>query len=310
MHKDDNEEEDLSTFLMYVFRQGIPLLILLARVQGVQDVSHYIQPDDYKGYEQRIPKVATFKFIKACMDDLRFEPDDCFTISDLFNDDSTGFVKVSAVLTSIRRHGPHSIIEVVQVVTRLLDILSSSGDIALAAIETEADRRTTEQSPRDTLVEGVLDDERSYVANLERLLELKRIIETDATLYTDLLYSFLGLLNPIVDPQRRFLLAIEAIVRQPLNRQTWAVPFTTWCKSSYSHVKFIATEKKAKEYIRAVLAEHQPQRIKDTKLKTALTESLRLLYLPSQRLPKYPGFLQVRTILYELSLQIVTSTPF
>jgi cell division control protein 24 len=89
-----SEDEDPLTFLMQVFRRGIPLLMLLAKVQGVQDISHYIQLENYKGHEQRVPKEATFKFIEACIVDLGFKSDECFTISDLFGNDSTGFVKV------------------------------------------------------------------------------------------------------------------------------------------------------------------------------------------------------------------------
>jgi cell division control protein 24 len=97
----DSEEEDPLTFLMQVFRRGIPLLMLLARIQGVQNISHYIQLENYKGHEQKIPKVATFKFIEACIVDLSFQFDECFTISDLFGNASTGFVKVDSSSISI-----------------------------------------------------------------------------------------------------------------------------------------------------------------------------------------------------------------
>lgn len=94
LQRTESEEEDPLTFLMQVFRRGIPLLMLMARVQGVQDISHYIQLEDYKGHEQRVPKVATMKFIEACVVDLGFTWDECFTINCLFGNDSTGFVKV------------------------------------------------------------------------------------------------------------------------------------------------------------------------------------------------------------------------
>ena len=100
----ESEEQDPLTFLMQVFRRGIPLLMLLARVQRVQDITHYIQLENFKGREQRIPKVATFKFIEACIVDLSFKSDECFTISDLFGNDTTGFVKVgpsSSQLTAL-----------------------------------------------------------------------------------------------------------------------------------------------------------------------------------------------------------------
>lgn len=104
LHRDENEDEDPLTFLMQVFRRGIPLLMLLARVRGV-DVNHYIQLDEYRGQENRVPKEATFKFIKAWKDDFAFNSTECFTINDLFGGDSTGFVKVSIVSHSVHGYG-------------------------------------------------------------------------------------------------------------------------------------------------------------------------------------------------------------
>lgn len=50
--------------------------------------------------EQKKAQVATFKFVKACLEGLNFAPGDCFVLSDLFGDDTTGFVKVCANPTS------------------------------------------------------------------------------------------------------------------------------------------------------------------------------------------------------------------
>jgi cell division control protein 24 len=78
------------------------------------------------------------------------------------------------------------------------------------------------------------------------------------------------------------------------------------------YATFITNEKGATEYIRNVLAD--PRRasslLRDPNGKGAteyladprracsvLRESIRLLYLPSQRLPKYYGFLQVCPLL-------------
>jgi len=40
------------------------------------------------------PKKPAFKFVEACLRDLKLPPGECFTLSDLFGDDTTGFVKV------------------------------------------------------------------------------------------------------------------------------------------------------------------------------------------------------------------------
>lgn len=71
LQRDENKEEDPLTFLIQVFRQGITSLMLLARVQGAQDVAYLTEfQGNFENHEQNISKVATFKFIRACMDDL------------------------------------------------------------------------------------------------------------------------------------------------------------------------------------------------------------------------------------------------
>jgi cell division control protein 24 len=96
MERDENEDANPLYFVIGVFRRGVPLLLLLERVRGVQYLAQLTQfhgPID----SQKMPKVATFRFIKACMDDLGFHPDECFLIDDLFGDDTTGHVKVKTV---------------------------------------------------------------------------------------------------------------------------------------------------------------------------------------------------------------------
>jgi cell division control protein 24 len=96
MERDDNGEADPLSIFIRVFRRGVPLLMLLGRVRGLQYLANLTQ---FEGLvdSQKIPKVATFRFIKACIDDLGFQPDECFSLGDLFGDDTTGFVKVRAV---------------------------------------------------------------------------------------------------------------------------------------------------------------------------------------------------------------------
>jgi hypothetical protein len=56
-------------------------------------------PDPLKVDDQtrpeKVPKVAAFKFVEACLKgDLKIPPGECFSLQDLFGDDTTGFVKV------------------------------------------------------------------------------------------------------------------------------------------------------------------------------------------------------------------------
>ena len=88
----DDEEEDIDpvSSLWRCLRKGTPLLAIY----------NSIQPPDPLQIDEKIPetkkaKTATFKFIEACLrGELKLPPGECFTLGDLFGDDTTGFVKV------------------------------------------------------------------------------------------------------------------------------------------------------------------------------------------------------------------------
>ena len=46
-------------------------------------------------WPKNLPKKAAFMFVKACLEgELHIDAGECFALSDLFGDDTTGFVKV------------------------------------------------------------------------------------------------------------------------------------------------------------------------------------------------------------------------
>jgi cell division control protein 24 len=292
-------EADPLSIIIQVFRRGTPLLMLLERVPGIQNLAHLTRLEDAID-EQKIPKVATFRFIKACIDDLGFQPHECFSVTDLFGTDTTGFIKVNAVAISAGWQSSHLIIQVVKVVTQLLDMLTISGAIEpvdRTTIVSDGERKMTDHSPRDIIIEGFMVDERSYAANLEKFPELKRKFEMEGGL-RNALDDILRSLNRIVDMQRRLLIFMEMTVRKPSDVRywIWGTYFEAWESISSTYAHFVTSEKVAKEYIRTVLA--QRQIFEDDDLNSALRECLRLLPLPSQRLPKYLEFLHVRLLLH------------
>jgi cell division control protein 24 len=155
----------------------------------------------------------------------------------------------------------------------------------------------TDHSPRDIIIEGFMVDERSYAANLEKFPELKRKFEMEGGL-RNALDDILRSLNRIVDMQRRLLIFMEMTVRKPSDVRywIWGTYFEAWESISSTYAHFVTSEKVAKEYIRTILA--QRQIFEDDDLNSALRECLRLLPLPSQRLPKYLEFLHVRLLLH------------
>ena len=75
-------------------RKGTPLVTLYNTLQPAEPLP---LPDN-KMAEPKKSKMAAFKFVEACMKDLQIPPGDVFALSDLFGDDTTGFVKVRLFL--------------------------------------------------------------------------------------------------------------------------------------------------------------------------------------------------------------------
>jgi cell division control protein 24 len=71
-------------------RRGYPLMTIYNALNPVQR----LEIDASKVTPANRPKKASFLFVNACLKDLNFPPDECFVITDLFGDDTTGFVKV------------------------------------------------------------------------------------------------------------------------------------------------------------------------------------------------------------------------
>jgi cell division control protein 24 len=66
--------------------------MLLERVPGLGNLD--LLTELWYIDSQKLPQVATYKFIKACIHDLGFQPNECFSVSDLMGSNSTGFINV------------------------------------------------------------------------------------------------------------------------------------------------------------------------------------------------------------------------
>jgi cell division control protein 24 len=88
--EDDGQDMDPVSSLWRCLRKGTPLLTIYNSLHPQE----LLQVDDQTRPE-RIPKLAAFKFVEACLKgDLKIPPGECFSLQDLFGDDTTGFVKV------------------------------------------------------------------------------------------------------------------------------------------------------------------------------------------------------------------------
>lgn len=77
-----------------------PLWALLRSGHPLLTIYNSLQPEVPLVVEENVPneekrsKIAIFKFVKACMDELKVSPQDSFVIADLTGNDTSGFVKV------------------------------------------------------------------------------------------------------------------------------------------------------------------------------------------------------------------------
>lgn len=77
--------------LWNLLRTGYPLLAIYNSLQPAEPLT----VDDQNASESKKSKIAIFKFVQACMKELRVLPAESFVITDLMGNDTSGFVKVS-----------------------------------------------------------------------------------------------------------------------------------------------------------------------------------------------------------------------
>lgn len=77
--------------LWKMLRTGHPLLAIYNSLQP--DVPLVVSESE--GSDAKRSKLAVFRFVKACLEQLQLKNTECFVINDLMGNDTTGFVKVS-----------------------------------------------------------------------------------------------------------------------------------------------------------------------------------------------------------------------
>ena len=83
-------DADPVTLLWRTFRRGYPLMVIYNALPSNSKLS----VDEARIPEKNRPKTAAYKFIQACVAELKFPKEECFILGDLYGDDTTGFVKV------------------------------------------------------------------------------------------------------------------------------------------------------------------------------------------------------------------------
>lgn len=91
-----SEANDPVAFVWKCLRNGYSLMTIF-------NATHPNEPlmiDENKVQERNRPKAAAFKFLQACLQELEFPQQECFLITDLYGDSTTGLVKANIPIPS------------------------------------------------------------------------------------------------------------------------------------------------------------------------------------------------------------------
>ncbi|SPO36813.1 related to CDC24 - GTP/GDP exchange factor for Cdc42p [Pseudozyma flocculosa] len=216
--------------LWQCFRLGAPLCALFNALSP--EAALPLNPDANRSNANAC-KAQVMKFIIALKQNLGWDPDEIFTVTQLYQNDTNGFVKV------------------VRTINRLLDVFEERGLLIENKRATEHDDLETPSDDRAKVVRELLTTERKYVQDLEVLQSYARALAQNDILPPDTLHHLFGNLNKLVDVQRRFLICVEENVRRPADEQHFGHVFKTMEEDFTVYEPFCANYANALELITA-----------------------------------------------------------
>lgn len=268
---------DPVTQLWQCFRLGTPLCVLF----------NALAPE----YARELPlsvegnlssanacKALVMRFLIALKDQLGWAPEDTFTVTQLYVNDTNGFVRV------------------VRTIERLLDTLVQCGRHT-AAPEPAPTTLCPAASGDDRMrvVAELLETERKYVHDLEILQQYASALAQHAILPPDTLYLLFSNLHQLVDVQRRFLICVEENARRAPEEQHFGHVFRSMEADFSVYEPFCANYAQALE----VISRESPRLMRLRGVPEAtecyLEPSYDLpafLIKPVQRICKYPLLLE------------------
>ncbi|KAJ9200966.1 hypothetical protein DTO164E3_3715 [Paecilomyces variotii] len=277
-HMAEMEEEDRATgstdpvaSLWNCLREGYPLITIFNASQPDEQ----LEIDPAKVPEQKRPKAATFKFLQACLQDMAFPQQDCFLITDLYGDNTTGFIKV------------------IKMVNRVLDILEMQGQLKRLSVNSgnqNAKGGAVKLTKREHILKELMETERDYVHHLQNLQALKKELEETGALTGDSSHQIFLNLNNLLDFAQRFLIRMEQHYALPEEMQNWGELFILHEEALRQYEPFIANQLRCdavclKEWDKI----HAAPRSIDLKQMVAQPATLNGFFVkPFQRLTKYP----------------------
>ncbi|KAG5461166.1 MAG: Dbl homology domain-containing protein, partial [Olpidium bornovanus] len=168
-------------------------------------------------------KKSVYRFLLACKTELQFRDNQLFSISELYKDDTNGFVKARIRLTPVKP-------QVVQVVSEIVDRLEAQ-DLLVRNSPTSIRLSTTKRRSegpvgnREKVVTELLETERKYVSDLEILQDYMKQLERNEIVPLATVRKMFLNLDSLVDFQRKFLMGVEANAQLPQADQRFGTLF-------------------------------------------------------------------------------------
>lgn len=293
---EEREAEGLTdpvSSLWQCFRSGHPLLTIF-NASNPEDGDVVLPPTR----PEKVGKAAAALFLKCCMQQMNIASQDTFMLTELFSDNTTGFVKVT------------------KTVNKVLDILEMSGklpepnDSEDSREGTDSGGSTNEQSPKTMtrrmyILRELVETERQYVHHLQNLQALKKELEEVGALKGDAIHNIFLNLNNLLDFAQRFLIRVEQQNEIPAEQQNWGRLFVHYKDPFRQYEPFIANQRRCEqtcqqEWETMIAATSTPL----TKQMLANPTILNgFLLKPFQRLTKYPLLLKVSLIVRSVFYQ-------
>ncbi|KAJ3314370.1 hypothetical protein HDV04_000332 [Boothiomyces sp. JEL0838] len=178
------------------FRLGAPLCHLLNQLQPKNLLS---VPDLSGLVTQNVCKKCIFRFLIGVKEELHLADDECFTITEIYKDDTNDLVKVLGVVD-----------KVVQEIERRGLFPRPKPFPFATKLETEDAKDNRSKS-----VAELLSTERSYIESLQELMQYQQDLLRSNVVTKDILHSIFSNLGELLDFQRRFLFSLETALAAP-----------------------------------------------------------------------------------------------
>ncbi|CAO1634508.1 unnamed protein product [Sympodiomycopsis kandeliae] len=190
--------------LLEVFRLGTPLCELYNLLSPAKPL-----PTDLgeTGSSANTCKKFVAKFIMALQHELRLDPDEIFTVMQVYRENTNDWVQV------------------VRVVSRIVDMLEERGILVESERPSQVEDVAKPSDDRTFIVRELLESERKYVQDLEVLQSCARALQQHGILSADRSHDLFSNLNNLVDFQRRCLINLEDNARRAPDEQRFGRAF-------------------------------------------------------------------------------------